>query len=256
MDELQKMQPKLTRLKLSGMLDTLEERMTQAIKEKWSHSLFLETLLNDEVERRENKQTFRRTSRGGLDNEKTFETFDFTFNKKIHEPTLNELATCGFIKRNESVFLLGPSGVGKSHLAQAIGHEACRRGYDTLFRRTFTLMEWIHAGKGDGSYEKRIQQTIKTPLLILDDFGLKPLSKEQQADLYEIICERYEKSPIIMTSNRDFSEWPEIFSNPLMASAAMDRLIHRGIKIVIEGNSYRRENFIKRSKELTATLKK
>ena len=252
MDEIALLKPKLIRLKLSGILENLEERLHQATEERWAYTRFLLLLFEDEVARRDQKQLGLRLTRSDLAGEKTFEGFDFAFNPKIHEPTIRELATCSFVNKKENVFFVGPSGVGKSHLAQALGHEACRRGHDVIFRRTPSLFQWIQAGKGDGTHARRLQQTIKIPVLILDDFGLKPLSEEAQADLYEIICERYEKSPTIITSNRDFSEWPGVFSNPLMGSAAMDRLVHRGVKILIEGKSYRMENFAQRSKELTA----
>jgi DNA replication protein DnaC len=136
-------------------------------------------------------------------------------------------------------------------LAQAIGNEAVRRGYEVLYRRTSALLGWISAGEGDGSRERRLKQTVAVAVLILDDFGLKPLSEAQQSDLYELICERYERAPTIITSNRDFNEWPMIFSNPLMGSAAMDRLVHRASKIVIEGKSYRVDAFIQRSRKLS-----
>lgn len=252
MDEIALLKPKLIRLKLSGILENLEERLKNAQEEKWAYTHFLHMLFEDEVARRDQKQLGMRLTRSGLAPEKTFETFDFTFNPRIHEPTIRELASCSFVGKKENVFFVGPSGVGKSHLAQALGHEACRRGHDAIFRRTFSLFQWIQSGKGDGTYARRLQQIIKTPLLILDDFGLKPLSEESQSDLYEVICERYENRPTLITSNRDFNEWPGVFSNPLMGSAAMDRLVHKGVKIVIEGKSYRMDNFSRRSKELTS----
>jgi DNA replication protein DnaC len=116
-----------------------------------------------------------------------------------------------------------------------------------MFRRTEPLFKWIHSGKGDGTHERRLKLVSSIPLLILDDYGLKPLGEEQQADLYEVICSRYERHSTIITSNRDFAEWPMIFANPLMGSAAMDRLVDRGIKIVIEGESYRMHNFVRRA---------
>jgi DNA replication protein DnaC len=117
------------------------------------------------------------------------------------------------------------------------------------------LLQWIAAGRADGSLDRRLRAVSTLPLLILDDFGLTPYSEEQQTDLYELICERYEKSSTVVTSNRDFSEWLAVFSNPLMGSAAMDRLVHRGNKIVIEGKSYRVDSFLKRSRTLTENAK-
>ncbi len=249
MDDLTFLKPKLSRLKLSGILETLSIRLEQAMQEKWSFSQFLDLLLTDEVERRDYKQLARRLVKSNLDPDKTLETFDFTFNPRIHQPTIRELASCNFMQKKENVFFLGPSGVGKSHLAQALGHEACRRGYDVMFKRIGPLFEWIYSGRGDGTHERRLKQVSCIPLLILDDFGLKPLTSEQQTDLYEVICVRYEKHSTIITSNRDFNEWPMVFLNPLMGSAAMDRLVHRAIKIVIEGKSYRFDSFVKRAKE-------
>jgi len=251
MEETVLLKPKLARLKMSGVLETLNGRLEQAMKERWPYSQFLDCLLSDEVERRDYKQLSRRLARSALDPAKTLETFDFSFNPRIHEPTVRELGTCAFIERKENPFFLGPSGVGKSHLAQALGHEAARRGREVLFRRACSLLQWIGAGRGDGSFERRMRYAATIDVLILDDFGLKPLSEEQQTDLYELICERYEKAPTIITSNRDFSEWMSVFANPLMGSAAMDRLVHRGIKIVIEGKSYRVDSFVKRSKDLS-----
>jgi DNA replication protein DnaC len=245
------LKPKLSRLKLSGILETLGGRLEQAQGEKWSYSQFLDFLLSDEVERRDHKQLVRRLLKSELDAEKTLESFDFAFNPRVHEPTIRELAGCAFLKKNENLFFLGPSGVGKTHLAQAIGNEAVRRGHEVLYRRTSALFGWIAAGEGDGSHERRLRSATTAPVLILDDFGLKPLSEAQQSDLYEVICERYERAPTIITSNRDFNEWPMIFANPLMGSAAMDRLVHRATKIVIEGKSYRVDAFVQRARSLS-----
>ena len=135
--------------------------------------------------------------------------------------------------------MFGAAGLGKSHLAQAIGLQACRQGHDVLFRCGKGLMDWIFAGIGDGTRNKRRSQVVKTGLLILDDFGLQELSEEQQNDLYQIIAERYEKKSIILTRNRALEEWSDIFTHPLMGSAAVDRLVHRGIEVTLNGPSNR-----------------
>lgn len=247
MDNYTFLKPKLTRLKLSGILETITVRMGQAVDEKWSYSTFLDMLLSDEVERRAQKQLVCRLGKSELELEQTLETFDFSFNLKIHKPTIMELANCFFIEKKENIFFLGPSGVGKTHLAQGIGHEACRKGYEVIFRDTCKLLSWLRAGKGDGSHERRMNFVTTVSLLIIDDFGLHPLIEEKQIDLYEIISARYGKQSTIIMSNRDFNEWPMVFSNPLMGSAAMDRLVHRANKIVIEGKSYRLDSFVKRT---------
>lgn len=236
---------KLRRLKMPGIAETLEQRLSEAMKEKWSYSTFFEMMLTDEVERRNHKQLTLRLAKSRLDQNKTMETFDFAFNPKVQAPFIRELSQCAFMERKENIFILGPSGVGKSHLAQAIGHEACRREHETLFYCTYQLFEWIYAGRGDGTHKRRLAQVIKTPLLILDDFALQALNEAQQTDLYQLIAERYEKNSTIITSNRDFDEWPSVFSNPLLGSAALDRLVHKGIQIVIEGSSYRLAEFKK-----------
>ncbi len=244
MDTIQ-MNMKLAKLRLSGMATTIEQRMSQAMTEKWAYSMFLETLLTDELERRDNKQFQKRLARSQLDVNKTLETFDFKFNPKIQIALIRELALCGFVEKKQNIFILGESGVGKSHIAQSLGHQACRNGYDVMFYCTYQLFEWIYNGRGDGTHKKRLSQVIKTPILILDDFGLQTLNEAQQEDLYQVIAQRYEKSSTIITSNRDFDEWPSIFINPLLGTAALDRLVHKGIEIVIEGDSYRLAQFKK-----------
>ena len=192
---------KLRRLKMPGIAETLEQRLSEAMKEKWSYSTFFEMMLTDEIERRNHKQLTLRLAKSRLDQNKTMETFDFTFNPKVQVPLIRELSLCAFMERKENIFILGPSGVGKSHLAQAIGHEACRREHETLFYCTYQLFEWIYAGRGDGTHKRRLAQIIKTPLLILDDFALQDLNEAQQTDLYQLIAERYEKNSTIITSN-------------------------------------------------------
>jgi DNA replication protein DnaC len=253
MNDLSQLKPKLVRLRMSGILDNLELRIKQADESKWSYSEFLLTLFQDEIERRDNKSFSLRLKRSELDPQKTLETFDFSFNVNIYQPQIKELGLCGFIEKKENIFLLGQSGVGKTHIANAIGHEACRKGYVVYFRRTLKILKWLNSGRGDGSYDRRLKMLAEVPLLILDDFGLNDMTKIQQADLYEIICARYELSSTIITSNREFAEWQTIFENQLIGSAAMDRLIHRAIKIKIEGPSYRMNNFTKKNKENALT---
>lgn len=231
--------PKLKSLRLSGILETLEVRNQQAIEEKCTYVEFLQKLLEDEVERRGQKQLSLRLRRSNLDPSKTLESFDFTFNPNLNRQQFYDLATCGFVERAESVFLCGPSGVGKSHVAQGLGHEAARRGYDVVFVRTSAMLQNLHAGRADGTYERRLAALHRPEVLILDDFGLKAMRPPAMEDFYEVIEGRYGKGAFIITTNRAFSEWGELFDNPVLASAALDRLAHGATQIVMTGESYR-----------------
>jgi DNA replication protein DnaC len=228
--------PPLKQLRLSGILETLEARHRQAIDGKWSYIEFLSRLLEDEVERRAQKQLVRRAT---VNTTKTLEGFDFSFNPSINRQQILALASGDYIRQKHNVLICGPSGVGKSHLAQALGHEACRQGVDVLFTNTHKLLQHLHGGRADGSFERRLALYVRPELLILDDFGLKPLVSPGPEDLYDVIAERYEHGSLILTSNRAPSEWPELFGNPLLASAGLDRLAHRAETVVIQGRSFR-----------------
>jgi len=232
--------PKLKQLRLSGILETLDVRNRQAIDDKLSYVEFLERLLEDEVERRAQKQLVMRLRRASFTAEKNLEGFDWTFNPNLNRQQIMDLATGQWIERKEGVLIVGPSGVGKSHLAQALGQEACRRGYTVLFTTVIKMLAQIGGGRADGTREKRLANYLRPDLLILDDFGLKPLRGYEPEDFYEVINERYERGAVLVTSNRDYQEWPGAFGeNPLMASAALDRLAHRAHLITVTGASYR-----------------
>jgi DNA replication protein DnaC len=231
--------PALKRLRLSGILETLEVRNEQAINGHWSYIDFLSRLIEDEVQRRAQKQLAFRIRRAALNTTKTLEGFDFAFNPTINRQQVLELATCNFIREKRNVLICGPTGVGKSHLAQALAHEACRQGYDVLFANTQRMLQHINGGRADGTQERRLQSFLRPDLLILDDFGLKPLRPPAPEDLYDVINERYEQGSILLTSNRAPSEWPDLFCDPLLASAGLDRLAHRAHVLVITGTSFR-----------------
>lgn len=231
--------PLLRRLRLSGVLESLEVRNKQAIEERSSYVDFMAMVLQDEHERREQKKLSLRLRRGCFDSTKTIEAFNWEFNPKINRKQWYDLATCRFIEAKENVLVVGQTGVGKSHLAQALAHEACRRGYDALFFNAQRLLQRLNGGRADGSFERRLAAIAKVDLLIIDDFGLTPVRPPGGEDLYEIVVERYERASTIITSNRDFSEWPAIFAEPLLASAALDRLRHHAHIIQMTGASYR-----------------
>lgn len=231
--------PILKKLRLSGILETLGLRLKQVEEDNVAASEFLFRLLNDEVERREAKQLKLRLHRANFEHGKSLEDFDFSFNPKIPKARLIELATCTFVDRFENVLLVGPCGVGKSHLAQALGHRAVRRGHRVLFTTAAQMFTQLRAGRGDGSFDRRLLKYTAPELLIVDDLGLRPLRHEEPEDLHDIIRARYERTATILTSNRDVTEWPSMFGDPLMASAAMDRLLHHAHVVVLEGDSFR-----------------
>lgn len=230
---------KLRQLKLTGILQTLPVRIKQAEESKAGYEEFLMMLLEDENERRQSGRLLRRLKQAGFEEEKTLEGFDFGFNPQIPVKRIKQIANCTYIEKRENIFLLGPVGVGKTHIAQALGHIACRMGHDVLFTKAADMFRYLHGGRADQSWERRIKQYTSVDLLILDDFGLKPLTQFQSDDFYEIINERYMKKSTIFTGNRTIEDWHNLFSDPIIANSAMDRIAHNAHQIIMTGESYR-----------------
>jgi DNA replication protein DnaC len=230
---------KMRMLKLSGMLETLNMRLDQAQKEGLAFTQFLEILLEDEIQQRTNRRLATRISRARFEEEKNLEGFDFNFNPKLPAAYIRELATCQFIERKESVILCGPVGVGKTHLAQALGHQACRTGYNVLFIKSSRLLADLGGGRADDTWEKRVQYYLKPNLLIMDDFAMKEFTKTQAEDLYELIDRRHHTSSLIVTANRMPKDWYPLFPNPVIAESALDRLVSSAHVITLTGKSYR-----------------
>lgn len=251
MELMHQLTPYLKQLRLSGVLETLEVRNQQAVDGKWTYVEFLTRLVEDEVERRAQKQLALRLRRATVNTTKSLESFDFDFNPTLNRQQVLQLAAGDYIRRKENVLICGPTGVGKTHLAQGLAHEACRQGFDVLFVNTHKMLQHLNGGRADGTVERRLQSYLRPDLLILDDFGLKPLAPPGPEDLYDVINERYEKGSIMLTSNRAPSEWPGLFGDPLLASAGLDRLAHRATVVVITGTSFRAQGRKRLEEEVT-----
>lgn len=229
-------------LRLGGFLETLDVRLQQAREEEMPHLEFLQRMVQDEIERREAKKLENRIRSACFEEEKTLEGFDFSFNPKIRKSHISELSTCLFVEKKEHVLIYGPVGVGKTHIAQALGHQACRKGYEVLYAKTVKMLRGLLASRADHSWEKRIRRYIKPDVLILDDFGLSPFTPAQAEDIYELIGERHLKSSIIITSNRPPQDWMALFPDPVVANSALDRLVHNAHHIMIDGGESYRKN--------------
>jgi DNA replication protein DnaC len=232
-------EPKLKALNLSGMLQTLELRLEQAHDQHLGHLEFLELMLEDEMGRRQGRSLQARINRAHFDEVKTLAEFDFAFNPKIPAAQVRDLATCRFVERKESVILCGPVGLGKSHIAQALGYEACARGYTVLFAKTSRMLSDLAAGHLDGSWEQRLRRYLKPHLLVCDDFAMRDFNPQQSEDLYELIGERVRLGSTITTSNRGPQDWYPLFPNPVLAEGILDRLLNSAHQIVLTGRSYR-----------------
>jgi DNA replication protein DnaC len=234
--------PKLRALRLSGMVHTLDLRAAQATEQGLSPTEFLALLLDDELDRRSQKRMALRLSQSGCDAQKTLALFDFAAAPGVNRTLIQELATCGFVARHENVLLCGPTGVGKSHLANAIAYEALKRDLRVFSRPLHRLLADLHAARASGGVHRLLSRVLGADLLVLDDFGLQPVTAQGTQDLYDLITERYERGSMLVTSNRAFEEWGEPFGNDLLASAALDRLTHHAHILILRGKSYRQRN--------------
>jgi DNA replication protein DnaC len=231
--------PMLKQLRLSGILDSLESRNRQAIEEKLSYMDFLATIVTDEIARRTQKRLACALRRANFRNQKTLEEFDFSFNPNINRALILDLASCRFIEERVCILIVGPCGTGKSHIAQALGHCAIRSGYDVLFTTASKMLAQMNAARANNGFDRHLAKLVAVDLLIIDDFGLKPMQGSQDEDFHDVIAERYERKSTIVTSNLDIPEWTDAFPNRILGTATIDRLRHGAYKIVLDGKSYR-----------------
>jgi DNA replication protein DnaC len=230
----------LRRLKLSRMLDTLPDRLVLARQQKMPHQDLLLVVLSDEVSRRDSLAVTLRVERARLDATLRLEAWDATAKVIFDRTLLNELASLRFLDTHAHVAIVGPVGVGKTFLAHALGHIACRRGASVLARRTDQMLKTLKHARLDNSYEAELRKLLAVDLLILDDFAIDVLDPTESRDLYEILTERHRTGSIVVTSNRGPDEWLATFADPIRAQSAIDRFTSNAYDLVIEGESYRR----------------
>lgn len=230
----------LRTLKLSGMLDTLDARLHQARTGELGHLDFLQVLCHDEIARRDTQAMARRLRRARFEQQTTLEEFDFAASPKLPAAQIRDLAALRWLHAGESVILYGPVGVGKTHIAQALGHLAIRQHAEVRFTKTSRVLADLAGGHADRSWAKRLAELARPALLILDDFAMRELTPQQADDLYELVTERARTSrSMILTSNRAPQDWYPLFPNPVVAESLLDRLINNSHQVFMNGPSYR-----------------
>lgn len=229
----------LKSLKLGQMIATLPERLTLARKNKLSYEDLLLLILRDEIDRRDGTATVRRAQRAGLDPDMVLERWDPTAKVHFDRRVLDELVCLRFVEARRNVVILGPVGVGKTFLANALGHIACRHRFQVMLTRADEMLRRLKQSRFDNSREALITELASIDLLVIDDFALEPMSRDESRDIYQLFVERNGRAPTIVTSNRDPSEWIATFDDVLLAQSAVDRFANNAYDLIVEGESYR-----------------
>jgi DNA replication protein DnaC len=229
----------LKQLRLGPMLETLPQRITLAETNEIPYQDFLLTIVVDEIERRQSTAATRRSTEAGLDPDMVIERWDKSAKVTFDRRVFQELCSLRFVDAHRNVVILGPVGVGKTFIACALGHLACRSGYQVRFQRAEALLRRLKQSRLDNSRDQVMTELTTIDLLIIDDFALEPMTREESRDVYQLFVERNCRAPTIVTSNRDTAEWLSVFDDTLLAQSAVDRFKNNAYDLVIDGESYR-----------------
>ena len=232
----------LRQLRLSGLAQSLDVRIQEAGGNGLSHEEFLELILEDERAVRKQRLFARRTKAATFRDQRSLEDFDWAFNRSIKRPQIFELASCRFLREARDILIIGPPGVGKSHLGQAIGSQAIRQGHTVLYRSVFDLIRDFLRDEALSGEEKILRTYLKPDLLIIDDMGMKQLPKRSGEYLFEVIMRRHEVRSTLMTTNRPIEDWGKLLQDVPSATAILDRFLEHAEVIKITGKSYRLRN--------------
>ena len=239
---MSRIKTRLREFKLSGIYNSYEERMKYALDKSLSFEEFLEILLEDEANNRADNSFKKRYSKAKFPYSKNIEDFDFNFQPSIDKRVISDICTSSFVKETRNVVFIGNPGTGKSHLSIGIGIKAILKGYKVLFTQVSEMLQNLYFSKADNSYYNKLNYYLSPDLLILDELGFKKIPAYSADDFFEVISKRYEKGSVIITTNKSFEAWGEIFADPVLASAIIDRIVHYSTVIHINGPSYRRKD--------------